>query len=119
MASLNSLGRPMINTLARSQGTSLAQELREQAPHLSANSLSGYAAEATVHGNSLKPEDICLIKLVARDILLQAVAKTITSKSKKPSEVCVSSRGRHFTRRYGQGYLRELNMQTLQSAPVH
>lgn len=68
----------------RLQGTDLAKELRARTPDLPAIFLSGYAAEATVHGNGLKPDDIRLMKPVARGDLLLAVRKAIENKSKRP-----------------------------------
>ena len=59
------------------QGTHLAQALRERHPDLPALFLSGYASEATVHGNGLRPEDIRLMKPVRRADLLAAVEKAL------------------------------------------
>lgn len=59
------------------QGTDLARELRAMAPELPMIFLSGYASEATVHGNGLRPEDIRLMKPVPRGDLLSAVASTL------------------------------------------
>ena len=69
----------------RRQGTDLAKELRERTPDLPAIFLSGYAAEATVHGNGLRPDDIRLMKPVARRDLLLAVEKAIASKNNRTS----------------------------------
>ena len=57
------------------QGTGLAKALRERWPDLPVVFMSGYASEATVHGNGLRPEDIRLMKPVQRTDLLAAVAK--------------------------------------------
>ena len=55
------------------QGTDLARFLRKRAPELPVVFLSGYASEASVHGNGLRPEDIRLMKPVPRSDLLRAV----------------------------------------------
>lgn len=59
------------------QGTNLARAIRETHPDLPMIFMSGYAAEATVHGNGLRPEDIRLMKPVPRDDLLNAVARAL------------------------------------------
>ncbi len=59
------------------QGTSLAKVLRAQNPDLPVVFMSGYASEATVHGNGLRPEDIRLMKPVQRDSLLRAINKAL------------------------------------------
>jgi CheY-like chemotaxis protein len=56
------------------QGTHLAKALRQRWPDLPIIFMSGYASEATVHGNGLKPEDIRLMKPVRRADLLAALA---------------------------------------------
>ncbi|SNR54625.1 ATP-binding protein [Puniceibacterium sediminis] len=58
-------------------GTTLAQALRELDPNLRVVFMSGYASEATVHGNGLRPEDIRLMKPVQRHDLLAAVAQLL------------------------------------------
>ncbi|MCT4558087.1 MAG: ATP-binding protein [Pelagimonas sp.] len=55
------------------QGTGLAKAIRAKAPELPVIFMSGYAAEATVHGNGLRPSDIRLMKPVMRRDLLEAV----------------------------------------------
>ncbi len=55
------------------QGTSLSRALRELNPDLPAVFMSGYASEATVHGNGLRSEDIRLMKPVTRSALLAAL----------------------------------------------
>ncbi|MFY0617628.1 response regulator [Shimia sp.] len=60
------------------QGTGLAKALRERWPDLPVLFMSGYASEATVHGNGLRAEDIRLMKPVQRAELLAAVAKVIS-----------------------------------------
>ncbi|OIQ44777.1 MAG: hypothetical protein BM558_06605 [Roseobacter sp. MedPE-SW] len=57
------------------QGTTLAKELRHKWPNLPVIFMSGYASEATVHGNGLRPEDIRLMKPVRRTDLLAALNK--------------------------------------------
>jgi PAS domain S-box-containing protein len=57
------------------QGTGLAKALRKRWPNLPVLFMSGYAREATVHGNGLRPEDIRLMKPVQRADLLAAVRK--------------------------------------------
>lgn len=64
------------------QGTHLAQALRENHPDLPVVFLSGYASEATVHGNGLRPEDIRLMKPVRRIDLLAAVEKALRLESR-------------------------------------
>ena len=58
-------------------GTRLAKELRTIRPGLPVVFLSGYASEATVHGNGLLPEDIRLMKPVRRVNLLEAIKKSL------------------------------------------
>ena len=55
------------------QGTHLARALRERNTDLPVVFLSGYASEATVHGNGLRQEDIRLMKPVGRNELIAAV----------------------------------------------
>jgi PAS domain S-box-containing protein len=57
------------------QGTELSKILREQVPDLRVIFMSGYAREAMVHGNGLRPEDIRLSKPVLRADLLEAIRK--------------------------------------------
>ncbi len=65
----------------RLKGTVLAKELRDINPTLPVIFMSGYASEATVHGNGLRPEDIRLMKPVRRADLLAAVAKAIDAQA--------------------------------------
>ena len=60
------------------QGTKLAKVLRAQRPDLPVVFMSGYAEEATVHGNGLRPEDIRLMKPVSRKDLLNAIARALS-----------------------------------------
>lgn len=57
------------------QGPALARRLRELRPELPVVFMSGYPAEATVHGNGLRPEDIRLMKPVSRQDLVVALQK--------------------------------------------
>jgi CheY-like chemotaxis protein len=59
------------------QGTSLAKALRAKYPDLRVIFMSGYAREATVHGNGLRPEDIRLMKPVGRSDLMKAIEKAL------------------------------------------
>ena len=59
------------------QGPALAKEIRMIDPDLPCIFLSGYASEATVHGNGLKPSDIRLMKPANRNDLLVAVSKAL------------------------------------------
>lgn len=61
------------------QGTTLSRTLREVNPELRVVFMSGYAAEATVHGNGLRPEDIRLMKPVRRNDLLAAVQRALNT----------------------------------------
>jgi CheY-like chemotaxis protein len=59
------------------QGTTLARATRDLRPDLPVIFMSGYAREATVHGNGLRPEDIRLMKPVRREELLSAISKAL------------------------------------------
>ena len=59
------------------QGTTLAAALRAKYPALRVIFMSGYASEATVHGNGLRPEDIRLMKPVGRSDLTKAIEKAL------------------------------------------
>ncbi len=61
----------------RLQGPDLARELRKQVPELPVILLSGYASEAKVHGNGLRPDDIRLMKPISRVELLAAVEQSL------------------------------------------
>lgn len=65
------------------QGTGLAREIRKTHPDLPFIFLSGYAAEATVHGNGLSPGDIRLMKPVPKAELLDAVSAILASASRE------------------------------------
>jgi signal transduction histidine kinase/ActR/RegA family two-component response regulator len=60
------------------QGTTLARALRATKPDLKVIFMSGYAKEATVHGNGLRPNDIRLMKPVRREELMRAVSKALS-----------------------------------------
>ncbi|WOI55492.1 PAS domain-containing hybrid sensor histidine kinase/response regulator [Palleronia sp. LCG004] len=59
------------------QGTHLAKKLREQRPDLPIVFMSGYASEATVHGNGLQSDDGRLTKPVARSELIKTLNATL------------------------------------------
>ncbi len=59
------------------QGTTLAKVLRETWPDLRVVFMSGYASEATVHGNGLRPEDIRLMKPIQKRDLLTAIERVL------------------------------------------
>jgi PAS domain S-box-containing protein len=60
------------------QGTDLAKALRDRWPALPVIFMSGYAREATVHGNGLRPEDIRMMKPVQRVDLLTAIEQVLS-----------------------------------------
>ena len=62
------------------QGPKLAIALRELQPSLSAVFMSGYANEATVHGNGLRPEDVRLMKPVSKAKLTEAVQRALNER---------------------------------------
>lgn len=64
----------------RLQGPTLVRALREIRPELRAVFMSGYADEATVHGNGLRPNDIRLMKPVQRAEFFSAVKRALTDK---------------------------------------
>lgn len=64
------------------QGTALAKALRKLRPDLPVVFMSGYATQATVHGNGLRPEDSRLMKPVRREDLIRAVNKALSKPSK-------------------------------------
>jgi PAS domain S-box-containing protein len=59
------------------QGPGLAKAIQSINPDIPCIFLSGYASEATVHDNGLKPSDIRLMKPVSRLDLLRAVSKAL------------------------------------------
>ncbi|THH39125.1 transporter substrate-binding domain-containing protein [Aliishimia ponticola] len=64
------------------QGTQLARQVRKTNPDMPVIFMSGYASEATVHGNGLRPEDIRLMKPVPRTALLNAVAEALARRKR-------------------------------------
>lgn len=64
----------------RLQGTMLARELREIQPDLPVAFMSGYANEATVHGNGLRPQDVRLMKPVQKRDLLRAIEGLLSTR---------------------------------------
>lgn len=59
------------------QGPTLVKKLRSLQPELPAIFMSGYANEATVHGNGLRPEDVRLMKPIPRKDLIAAIEACI------------------------------------------
>ncbi|MDJ0823514.1 MAG: ATP-binding protein [Paracoccaceae bacterium] len=58
-------------------GTRLAKDLRALKPDLPVVFITGYATEAAMYGNGLRPDDIRLMKPVRRADLLEAVERAI------------------------------------------
>lgn len=58
-------------------GTDLAKKIRTIWPDQPIAFMSGYANEATVHGNGLRPGDIRLMKPIQRSELLAAIANAV------------------------------------------
>ncbi|WP_417210952.1 ATP-binding protein [Antarctobacter sp.] len=65
-------------------GPGLAKAIRQIDPALPCIFLSGYAAEATVHGNGLKPSDVRLMKPIGRADLLNAVSNALRDAKRTP-----------------------------------
>jgi len=63
-------------------GPGLARELRQKCPDLPVIFLTGYASEATVHGNGLRPEDVRLMKPIRRLELLANIEDALTKRKK-------------------------------------
>lgn len=61
------------------QGPALAKAIRLIDPDIPCIFMSGYASEATVHGNGLKPSDVRLMKPVSRLDILHAISKALNS----------------------------------------
>ncbi|MCL4144857.1 UNVERIFIED_CONTAM: hypothetical protein GTU68_041023 [Idotea baltica] len=61
------------------QGTTLSRRMREINPDLRVVFMSGYAAEATVHGNGLGPKDIRLMKPFGRSDLLRVINRVLSN----------------------------------------
>ncbi|MGH1416204.1 MAG: PAS domain-containing protein [Pelagimonas sp.] len=62
-------------------GPGLVREVRAIQPDLPAIFLTGYAAEATVHGNGLRPEDTRLMKPIRRQELLSNIKTVLEQRS--------------------------------------
>lgn len=62
------------------QGPGLAGEIRKTHPKTRFVFLSGYSSDATAHGNGLRPEDVRLMKPVARQTLLTTVRSVLSDK---------------------------------------
>jgi signal transduction histidine kinase/ActR/RegA family two-component response regulator len=61
------------------QGPGLAHACREIRADIPFIFFSGYASEATVHGNGLHPDDIRLMKPISKTELLQAITRRLAS----------------------------------------
>jgi len=59
------------------QGTTLSNALRQITPDLPIVFMSGYAREASVHGNGLRHSDIRLMKPIQRTDLINAIEKAL------------------------------------------
>ncbi len=57
------------------QGPMLARKLKSMQPDLKIIFMSGYANDAAINGNGLRPDDIFLMKPIQRKVLLDAIAK--------------------------------------------
>ena len=55
------------------QGPMLARKLKEMDPDLAIVFMSGYATEAAINGNGLRPDDVFLMKPIQREALLNAL----------------------------------------------
>jgi len=66
------------------QGPALVNALRALSPDLPAVFMSGYAEEATVHGNGLRPSDIRLMKPIQRKPFLAAVHRALSQAPPRP-----------------------------------
>jgi signal transduction histidine kinase/CheY-like chemotaxis protein len=60
------------------QGPALAKACRAIRPDMPFIFFSGYASEATVHGNGLHPDDIRLMKPISKNELIQAITRRLT-----------------------------------------
>ena len=65
----------------RLNGLELVRELRAIWPHLPAVYMSGYAHEAGIHGDGLRPEDVKLSKPMSRAGLFRAIEKALKANS--------------------------------------
>ena len=57
----------------RLQGPDLAREIRKINPEMPVVFMSGYAREATIHGNGLRDSDLRLMKPVSKKTLIATV----------------------------------------------
>lgn len=64
------------------QGTTLSHRLREIRGDTPFVFMSGYAREAAVHGNGLRPEDIRLMKPIRRSDLIKAIETALKNQVK-------------------------------------
>ena len=62
------------------QGPQLARQVREIQPDLPVIFMSGYASEATVHGNGLRPSDVRLMKPVRQADLVAAIQTALAAR---------------------------------------
>lgn len=65
------------------QGTHLAKAIRASSGSVPFIFMSGYANEAMVHGNGLRPEDVRLMKPVGKTALLSAISDALRSAERK------------------------------------
>ncbi len=63
------------------QGPELARRLKALKPDLSIVFMSGYANEAAINGNGLRPDDIFLMKPIQRQTLIDAIARITSTKT--------------------------------------
>ncbi len=77
-------------------GLGLVRELRKFLPDLPVVYMSGYAQEATVHGNGLRPEDIRLTKPISRHALFRAIEMALKTQDGSARPLCAG--GARFRR---------------------
>ena len=63
----------------RLQGPELAREIRRLSPEMPVVFMSGYAREATIHGNGLRESDIRLMKPVSKKDLIRSVNNALSA----------------------------------------
>ena len=63
----------------RLQGPKLAKLIRRVRPSIPVIFMSGYAREATIHGNGLRDSDVRLMKPVSKRDLLQAITEVLVT----------------------------------------
>lgn len=59
------------------QGPMLARKLKEMQPGLQIIFMSGYANDAAINGNGLRPDDVFLMKPVQRQTLMETIARLV------------------------------------------